>query len=82
MAYEVEELLLVGRRRQLLLFREPTIRILTLEVLALFEFDIAYSSFSGIDAIQFRAFGQYISMSVTQFSVRLDLYDEVFTDTD
>lgn len=31
--------------------------MMTMEVLALFEFDRAYSSFLSIDAIQFRAFG-------------------------
>lgn len=69
MADEVEELLSEGSWWRLLPIREPTICMLTLEVLASFEFDQSYSSFSSIDAIQFRAFGQYHNMSVTQFAV-------------
>lgn len=56
--------------------------MLTLKVLASFEFDRSYRSFNGVNAIQFRAFGQYHNMSVTQFSVQLGLYDEAFIDTE
>lgn len=58
MANEVDELLSVsvGSWRCLFSIREPSIHMLTLEVLASFEFDRSFSSFSSIDAIQFHAF--------------------------
>lgn len=46
-----------------------------------FEFNRAYNSIFNIDAIQFRAFREYHSMSVTQFSILVGLYDEAFTNT-
>lgn len=82
MGNKVKELLSVCSWQRLLSIRESAIRMLTLEVLASFEFDRSYSSFLSIDAIQFHAFGQYCSMSVTQFSVRLGLYDKAYIDTE
>lgn len=79
---EVEELLAMASWRQLLSIREPAICMLTLEVLASFEFDRSYSSFSSNNAIQFCAFGQYHNISVTQFSVQLGLCNEAFSDTE
>jgi len=81
-AEEVNRLLEVGSWRRLMMIREPVIRSLTLEVLATFEFDRDYSSFSDAETIQFRVFGQMHGMSVTQFLVRLGLYDEAFTKTE
>lgn len=56
--------------------------MLTLEILASFEFDRSYSSFTSNDAIQSCTFGQNHSMSVTQFSMWLNLYDEDYIDTE
>lgn len=82
MADQVEELLSMGSWRGLLSIQEPAIPMLTLEVLALFEFDRPYNTFSNINTIQFRVFSEYYSMSVTQFSIRLGLYDEAYNDTE
>jgi len=65
---EVDELLSMGSWRCLFYIREQAICMLTLEVLPSFEFDRSYNNFMSIDAIRFRAFGQYHSMSVMQFS--------------
>ena len=82
MADEVEKLLLVGSWHKLLNIHDPAIRSLTLEVLASFVVDRSYAHFDSVGAIQFRAFGQHHSMSVTQFSTRLGLYDEEYTKTE
>lgn len=64
MALKVDELLFMGSCRCLLFIREMAICMLTLEVQASFEFDQSYNSFMSIEAIQFRAYGLYYSMSV------------------
>lgn len=51
MTDKVEKLIVVGRWHILLSIREQVIHMLTLEVLALFEFDRSYSSFVTIDSI-------------------------------
>lgn len=73
-ADEVRELITVGGWNWLLYIKNLDFRDLILEVLALFDFDRSHNDYKQDDAIQFRAFGQYYSMSLTQFSVTLGLY--------
>lgn len=81
MADDVEKLPSVGNWWHLLSIKKLAIHMLRLKMLASFEFDRSYNSFSSIDAIQFCAFGQYHSMSITQFSVKLGLYYDPYIDT-
>jgi len=81
-ADEIEGLLAVGNWQRLLFIQEPAIRSLTLEVLDSFEFDRSYRDLASINTIQFRAFGRDHSMSLTQFSIHMGLYDEDYTETE
>lgn len=82
MAQEVHELISVAGCQQLLSIKDPAICTLTFEVLASFEFDQSHTNFNREDTIQFYAFEQHHSMSLTQFSVSLRLYDDDFIHTE
>ncbi|KAH7659753.1 hypothetical protein IHE45_16G050900 [Dioscorea alata] len=81
-ADEIGELLSVGSWERLMVIRDSVIRPFTLEVLASFEFDRGYSSFTEGTTVQFRALGRHYSLSMSQFSIGMGLYEEAFTETE
>lgn len=66
---------------QLFDITNTTYHELTLEFLATFEFELGMINFDRPGTILFLAFGSMLRLSLTEFSVHLGLYDEVFTHT-
>lgn len=78
---EVQKLVNIRGWDCLLSIHEHTYHDLTLEFLASFEFDRATTDFGKDKLIRFRCLGQYYGMSLTQFSILMELCSRDFIHT-